>query len=381
MKVSEFDYDLPEKLIAQRPVEPRDASRLMTLDPATGAIAHRHFRDLPDYLRPGDVLVVNDTRVMPARLFGQKETGGRVEILLLEQDGDGIWRALVGGRKIGEGLTVRLLDHTGAPTDITAGVVGAGVESLRYLQFSEPVESWVESLGYPPLPPYIHETLDDPERYQTIYARETGSSAAPTAGLHFTPDLLFQLRDMGVLFETVTLNVGLDTFKPVTADEVAGHAIHSEWARLTPETARRINEAFLAGGRIVAVGTTTARVLETAALRSAGITGSLRTISARDAAGETSNMCPWKPVAAFEGATDLFIYPGYRFRAVDMLITNFHLPRSSLLMMVSALAGKDAIMKAYRAAVDDNYRFFSFGDAMLILKREEDGRDGLAANG
>lgn len=370
MKVSDFDYDLPEALIAQRPVEPRDASRLLVLDPATGAITHRVFRDLPDYLRPGDILVANDTRVMPARLYGQKTTGGRVEILLLEQNEDGDWRALVGGRKIVEGAAIRLIDHTGTPTDVTADVIGVGVESLRQLRFSEPVETWIEALGYPPLPPYIHETLDDPERYQTIYARETGSAAAPTAGLHFTPDLLFRLRDMGVLFETVTLNVGLDTFKPVTADEVAGHPIHSEWARLTPEAARRINEAFLAGGRIVAVGTTTARVLETAALRSAGIAGSLRTISARDAAGETTDMCPWKPVAAFEGTTDLFIYPGYRFRAVGMLITNFHLPRSSLLMMVSAFAGRDAILKAYRAAVSEHYRFFSFGDAMLLLPQK-----------
>ncbi len=370
MKVSDFDYDLPERLIAQRPVEPRDAGRLLVLNPATGALAHRTFHDLPDYLRPGDVLVVNDTRVMPARLYGQKATGGHVEILLLEQTEDGDWRGLVGGRKINEGLTIHLLDHAGERTTITAEVTGMGAEALRSLRFSEPVEAWIEALGYPPLPPYIHETLDDGERYQTIYARETGSAAAPTAGLHFTPDLLLRLREIGVLFETVTLNVGLDTFKPVTADEVAGHHIHSEWARLTPETARRINEAFLAGGRIVAVGTTTARVLETAALRSAGITGSLSAISARDAAGETADMCPWKPVAAFEGATDLFIYPGYRFRAVDMLITNFHLPRSSLLMMVSALAGREAILDAYRIAVDEGYRFFSFGDAMLILGRE-----------
>lgn len=370
MKVSEFDYSLPEQLIAQHPVEPRDSSRLLVLDPAARTIAHRHFHDLIDYLRPGDILVANNTRVMPARLHGQKGTGGRVEILLLRQNEEGDWHALVGGRKIDQGVRIHLLDHAGAVTAITGDVIGAGPESLRQLRFSQPVTSWIETLGYPPLPPYIHETLDDPERYQTIFARESGSAAAPTAGLHFTPDLLFQLRDMGVLFETVTLNVGLDTFKPVTADEVAGHQIHSEWARLAPETARRINEAFLAGGRIIAVGTTTARVLETAALRSAGISGSLRTISARDAIGETTNMCPWKPVAAFEGSTDLFIYPGYRFRAVDMLITNFHLPRSSLLMMVAAFAGRETILDAYRAAVVENYRFFSFGDAMLLLPRE-----------
>lgn len=367
MKVSDFDYDLPARLIAQHPVEPRDASRMLVLNTITGSIDHRKFRSLPDYLRSGDILVANDTRVIPARLFGRKSTGGRVEILLLERRDDHSWRALVGGRKVIVGLEVELLNHAGSSTGVTARVTNTGPESLRELRFSQPVEAWIESFGYPPLPPYIHETLDDPERYQTIYARPTGSAAAPTAGLHFTPELLLSLREQGVLFETVTLHVGLDTFKPVTAEDVEDHVIHSEWARLTPDAARRINEAVLAGGRIVAVGTTTARVLETAALRSAGITGSLSTISARDAAGETTNICPWKPVAAFEGSTDLFIYPGYRFRAVDAFITNFHLPRSSLLMMVSAFAGREAILNAYQSAVTENYRFFSFGDAMLLL--------------
>jgi S-adenosylmethionine:tRNA ribosyltransferase-isomerase len=366
MKVSEFDYDLPEALIAQRPIEPRDASRLLVLDKESGAIAHRQFRDLIDYLRPGDVLVANDTRVVPARLFARKPTGGRVELLLLERTSGDTWRALAGGRNVAEGLTLSLLDHAGEPSNVSATVTGRGPEAIRELRFSEPVEKWIEELGYAPLPPYIHEALDDPERYQTVYARPTGSAAAPTAGLHFTPELLHALRDPGVLFETVTLHVGLDTFKPVTAKNVADHVIHSEWARLTPESAQRINEAYLAGGRIVAVGTTTARVLETAALRSAGIAGSLRTVSARDVAGETTAMCPWQPVSAFEGTTDLFIYPGYRFRAVDALITNFHLPRSSLLMLVSAFAGREAILNAYRVAVAEGYRFYSFGDAMLI---------------
>jgi len=365
MKVSDFDYDLPPELIAQRPVEPRDASRLLVLDRATGSIAHHHFRDLPDLLRPGDVLVANDTRVIPARLFARKPTGGRVEILLLAAEGE-VWRALVGGRNVGLGLNLTLLDHAGAETAIIAEVVAVGDDAGRALRFNEPPAAWLEALGYPPLPPYIHENLSDPERYQTIYARPAGSAAAPTAGLHFTPDLLLALRARGVLFETVTLHVGLDTFKPVTVEEVTDHVIHSEWARLTAEAARRINEAALAGGRIVAVGTTTARVLETAALRSAGISGPLRTISARDAGGETADVCPWRPVAAFEGATDLFIHPGYRFRAVDALITNFHLPRSSLLMLVSALAGREAVLAAYRAAVAAGYRFYSFGDAMLI---------------
>mgnify|MGYP001202592656 CR=1 FL=1 len=366
MKVSDFDYDLPESLIAQHPVEPRDASRLLVLNALTGDIEHRHFRDLIDYLRPGDILIANDTRVIPARIFARKPTGGRVEILLLDRLEDGTWEALVGGRNVESGLTLNLLDHAGEATGIWADVTSVGAEALRVLRFSAPVEEWIEVLGYAPLPPYIHETLDDPERYQTIYARPTGSAAAPTAGLHFTADLLITLRDKGVLFETVTLHVGLDTFKPVTVEEVTDHIIHTEWARLSSDAARRINEAHLAGGRIVAVGTTTARVLETAALRSAGITGSLRTISARDASGETTDMCPWKPVAAFEGPTDLFIHPGYRFRAVRALITNFHLPRSSLLMLVAAFAGRETILNAYRAAINEEYRFYSFGDAMLI---------------
>lgn len=367
MKITEFDYHLPEGLIAQHPVEPRDSSRLMVLDRTTDALEHRRFSDLPDYLQPGDMLVVNDSRVIPARLFGRKPTGGRVEVLLLERRDRLTWGALVGGRHLTEGVTISLLDHEDKPTPYTATVVAVGEESLRDLAFSEPVERWMEEIGYPPLPPYIHETLDDPERYQTIFARPTGSAAAPTAGLHFTPDLMLALREKGVLLETVTLHVGLDTFKPVVAEDVTDHVIHSEWARLTPEAARRINDAKLAGGRLFAVGTTSTRTLETGALRSAGISGNLRTISQRDATGETSNMCPWKPVAAFEGATDLFITPGYRYRAVDALITNFHLPRSSLLMLVSAFAGQERMMHAYQTAIDETYRFFSFGDAMLIL--------------
>lgn len=366
-RVGDYDYDLPAAQIAQHPLEPRDASRLLILGRNDGGVTHRHFRDLGEYLRPGDVLVANDTRVIPARLFARKSTGGRVEILLLERRDNETWAALVGGRHVDEGLRLTLLDHAGEPADVTAEIIEVGPEAERFLRFSAPVETWIEALGYTPLPPYIHEQLDDPERYQTIYARPAGSAAAPTAGLHFTPELLLALRERSVLFETVTLHVGLDTFKPVSTQAVADHIIHSEWARLTPESARRINEAHLAGGRIIAVGTTTARVLETAALRSAGISGSLQTISGRDAAGETSNICPWRPVAAFEGATDLFIYPGYRFRAVAGLITNFHLPRSSLLMLVSAFAGREAILAAYRAAVVAGYRFYSFGDAMLIV--------------
>ncbi|MGB5060608.1 MAG: tRNA preQ1(34) S-adenosylmethionine ribosyltransferase-isomerase QueA [Candidatus Promineifilaceae bacterium] len=367
MKTNDFNYHLPLELIAQRPLPQRDASRLMVLHRADGRLEHRRFTDLLDYLRPGDILVGNNSRVIPARLFGQKPTGGKVEILLLENLDPTRWQALVGGKKLQMGAEILLENKDGLLTDVTAAVTAVLDGPQRELTFSRPIDDDLESLGHSPLPPYIHETLDDAERYQTVYSRPPGSSAAPTAGLHFTGDLLMALRDKGVLFETVTLHVGLDTFKPVEADRVADHVIHSEWASLTTEAARRINDAKLAGGRLIAVGTTAVRTLETAACRSAGILGTLQTISARDAAGETSNMCPWKPVAAFEGPTDLFIYPGYKFRAVDALITNFHLPQSSLLMLVSAFADRAQIMQAYDTAVADQYRFFSFGDAMLMV--------------
>ena len=366
MNTNEFTYNLPLELIAQRPLPQRDASRLMILGRADGRITHRRFTDLLEYLRPGDILVVNDSRVIPARLYGRKPTGGQVEILLLESLDDRRWKALVGGKKLTTGAEILLDGSAGRPPEITATVTAVLDGPQREITFNRPIDDDLDDLGHTPLPPYIHETLDDAERYQTVYSRPPGSSAAPTAGLHFTGDLLLALRDKGVLFETVTLHVGLDTFKPVEADRIADHVIHSEWASLTNSAARRINDAKLAGGRIVAVGTTAVRTLETAALRSAGILGTLQTISARDAAGETSNMCPWKPVAAFEGPTDLFIYPGYKFRAVDAMITNFHLPQSSLLMLVSAFAGREQVTVAYETAVSEQYRFFSFGDAMLI---------------
>jgi S-adenosylmethionine:tRNA ribosyltransferase-isomerase len=367
MRTEDFNYHLPQELIAQRPLSQRDASRLLVLERENGRLSHQHFTDILDYLQPGDILVANNSRVIPARLYGQKPTGGKVEILLLEQLDDLRWKALVGGKKLILGAEILLHDADGNLTDLKATVTDVLDGPQRELTFDTPINDALETIGHTPLPPYIHETLDDAERYQTVFARPPGSAAAPTAGLHFTGDLLLALRDKGVLFETVTLHVGLDTFKPVEADEVANHLIHSEWASLTPDTAKRINEAKLAGGRIVAVGTTAVRTLETAALKSAGISGSLQNISARDAAGETSNMCPWKPVAAFEGATGLFIYPGYKFRAVDAMITNFHLPQSSLLMLVSAFAGREKMMAAYETAVQEQYRFFSFGDAMLIL--------------
>ncbi len=359
LKTDEFDYHLPPELIAQSPLEPRDASRLMEVNRSTGEIAHRRFPDLVDYLRSGDILVANDSRVFPARLLGRKSTGGRVEVLLLRRLDDRRWEGLVGGKRVRQGAELRL---ERGETQVTARVVEELTESRRILEFDRPILPLLDQLGEVPLPPYIHHPLADPERYQTIFGRVQGSAAASTAGLHFTPDMLLTLRGRGVALAFVTLHIGLDTFKPVAVDYVADHTIHSEWASLTPEVARQINQAKLAGGRVCAVGTTAVRTLETAALRSAGVTGSLREASRLEA-----DLCPWRPVAAFEGPTDLFIYPGFRFRAVDLLLTNFHLPKSSLLMLVSAFAGLELIRRAYQVAIAEHYRFFSFGDAMLIL--------------
>ena len=366
MKTSEFQYELPQELIAQTPLAQRDASRLLVFERKNGRIAHQQFTDIIDYLHPGDVLVVNDSRVIPARLYGRKPTGGKVEILLLEEQPDQTWKALVGGKKVGVGTEIVIENGNSPQSELLASVTAVLDGPQRIIQFNRPIWDVLYDVGHTPLPPYIHTHLDDPERYQTVYSRPEGSAAAPTAGLHFTGDLLLALRDKGVIFETVTLHVGLDTFKPVESELIADHHIHTEWARLSTETAKRINEAKLAGGRIIAVGTTTMRTLETAALRSAGINTTLRNISYRDAIGETSNMCPWKPVSAFEGPTDLFLYPGYKFRAVDALITNFHLPQSSLLMLVAAFARLDEMKRVYETAVAEKYRFFSFGDAMLI---------------
>lgn len=349
MKTALFDYELPKELIAQKPVEPRDASRLMVVDRRTGEIFHRRFRDLGEYLRAGDLLVFNETRVIPARLLGHKvPTGGRVELLLLKKRDEHTWEALVGGKRVRPGTRLRFAD--GGDLTLDAEVVEEVGESGRVVRFARPVEPLLDRLGIVPLPPYIHEPLEDPERYQTIYARVAGSVAAPTAGLHFTPELLLRLREMGVEFAFLTLDIGLDTFRPVTEEEVEDHPMHTEFCRLPPETAQAVNQAHLEGRRVIAVGTTVVRVLESAARACRG--------------GEA---CPFARVAAFEGPTDLFIYPGYQFRAVDALITNFHLPRSTLLMLVSAFAGRDLILRAYRQAVEMRYRFFSFGDAMLIL--------------
>ncbi len=340
MKVSDFDYDLPPRLIAQTPAEPRDSSRLMLLDRDRGCIAHHQFIELGRFLRPGDVLVLNDTRVMAARLPATKrETGGKAEILLLRQLDDLQWLALVRGRGIRAGSELLLND-----SDISVEVVQERAQGQRVLSFSRPLVSELEGLGHTPLPPYIQTPLNDRERYQTVYSKYPGSAAAPTAGLHFTNTLLEQLQGAGVLLARCTLHIGLDTFQPMRVEDVADHRMHNEAARLDADAARTINAAARAGGRIIAVGTTTARTLESA--------------SAHSAAGER--------VGAFAGDTSLFITPGYRWRAVDALLTNFHLPRSTLLLMVSALAGREAVLRAYAVARDHEYRFYSFGDAMFI---------------
>jgi S-adenosylmethionine:tRNA ribosyltransferase-isomerase len=357
MNVADFDYDLPTDLIAQTPLEPRHSSRLMVVDRGTGAITHHHFMDIVDILTGGDILVANDSRVIPARLFGRKASGGKVEILLLKQTGELEWEALVGGKRMEPGVTVQLENVA-----VTARVVDNLGEARRLIAFDTPAEVWLPDAGHTPLPPYIHTLLEDDERYQTVFSRYDGSAAAPTAGLHFSPELLLSLRDKGVMLDYVTLHIGLDTFKPVAVNAVEAHQIHREYSRLTAETAHRINQTKLHGGRLVAVGTTAARTLETAALRSAGVGGCLSDASRMDA-----GICPWKPVVAIEEETDLFIYPGFTFRAVDVLLTNFHLPKSTLLMLVSAFAGRELILEAYQAAVAERYRFYSFGDAMLIL--------------
>ena len=336
MKTSDFDYNLPESSIAQTPAEPRDSSRLLVLKRNTNELEHRIFRDVTDYLNAGDLLVLNQTRVIPARIFAKKETGGKVELLLLRRRDDWTWDALVGGKGLRIGKKVRVED--GPDAEIIEMLEG----SERLIRFSEPIEPYFSKVGNVPLPPYIHEKLDDPERYQTVYAREPGSAAAPTAGLHFTPRLLEELQVKGVKIAYVTLHVGLDTFAPVNEDDPEEHKIHSEWCELTQETADAINETRERGGRVIAVGTTSVRTLENAAnLQST--------------------------ISAFTGPTSLFILPGYQYKVVDAIITNFHLPKSTLLMLVSAFAGREKILETYETAVQEGYRFYSFGDAMLIV--------------
>lgn len=379
MKTDLFDYDLPASFIAQQPVEPRDSSRLLVLHRADGRLEHRTFREIGTYLQTGDLLVANNSRVIPARLHGRKTTGGAVEIFLLRQHDElgQEWECLVRGRNLITGVEVRLekssnndqsLPHSLTPPlphSLTATIQAVNPTGTRTIGFSAPLRPYLDELGEVPLPPYITSYGGDSERYQTVYSHPEGSVAAPTAGLHFTPELLVALRQQGVLFETVTLHVGLDTFKPVESEEIEGHVIHTEWAEVGSATARRINEVTLAGGKIVGVGTTTARTLEWAATGAQGLDP------------YAADACPWQRVAAFTGNVNLFIRPGYRFRAVDALLTNFHLPRSSLLMLVSAFigqahdadldAGRRMLLAAYAVAKQEGYRFFSFGDAMLIL--------------
>jgi len=339
----EFAYDLPEELVAQTPIEPRDASRLLVMHRGGGALEHRHFRDILEYLRPGDLLVANETRVIPARLQARKvPMGGRVELLLLGKHGNARWEALVKGRRVSPGQRLELGGSESWPA--IQGVVEAITPSGgRMISFAEPIEAHLRRLGTIPLPPYIHQPLANPERYQTVYSRVEGSVAAPTAGLHFTPELIERTRALGAEWATVVLHIGLDTFRPVTEETVEQHRIHTEYCSLSPEAAACINHAVAEGRRVIAVGTTSVRVLETAA---------------QDV---PSGVQPWG------GPTALFIYPGYRFRVVDVLITNFHLPRSSLVMLVSAFAGRAKILRAYEEAVRLRYRFYSLGDGMLIL--------------
>ncbi len=346
MKTSDFDYHLPESSIAQTPAEPRDSSRLLILHRDSSDVEHRLFRDLNLLLHPNDLLVLNRTRVIPARIFAKKETGGKVEILLLRRRSELTWEALVGGKGLRVG---KLVFVVGGPS---AEVIEILEGSERLIKFSEPIEPYFPKVGHVPLPPYIHEKLADPERYQTVFAKEMGSAAAPTAGLHFTPQLLDDLKAKGVRIAYVTLHVGLDTFAPVTEDDPAEHKIHTEWCELPQETADLINQTKQNGGRIIAVGTTSVRTLE-----SAGRT-SIFDI-------QESNL--EYRISAFIGPTNIFILPGYQFKVVDAMITNFHLPKSTLIMLVSAFAGREKVLQTYELAIREGYRFYSFGDAMLIL--------------
>ncbi|WEK55378.1 MAG: tRNA preQ1(34) S-adenosylmethionine ribosyltransferase-isomerase QueA [Candidatus Cohnella colombiensis] len=347
MNVSDYDFELPEHLIAQTPLANRTSSRLLVLHRDSKQVEHRTFTDLAQYLKPGDTLVLNDTKVLPARLFGVKaDTGAKVELLLLKQLDTDRWETLARpGKRIMEGTILHFgSDSKGAPL-LTAIVDEVGEMGARIVRFEYEgiFNELLDRLGQMPLPPYIKETLADRDRYQTVYARHEGSAAAPTAGLHFTDDFLKQLQANGVKLCPITLHVGLGTFRPVSVEDVESHQMHSEWYSISEESVAILNEARARGGRIVAVGTTSARTLETLGQRF----------------GE-------RPLEACNGWTDIFIYPGYSYRIVDALLTNFHLPKSTLVMLVSALAGRDAIMNAYHEAIAQQYRFFSFGDAMFI---------------
>ncbi|MGI5824922.1 MAG: tRNA preQ1(34) S-adenosylmethionine ribosyltransferase-isomerase QueA [Bacillota bacterium] len=340
MKLEEFNYDLPERLIAQTPIEKRDESRLLVLHRDTGDLEHKHFYDLLEYLNPGDVLVLNDTRVLPARLYAHKETGAAVELVLINQVDMNHWKALVRpGRKALPGT--KLLFESDRLTAEVEAVVEEGMRLIKF-NFTGNFFEILDEIGNMPLPPYIKEKLEDKERYQPVYARENGSAAAPTAGLHFTPELLRKIEAKGVFIAKVLLHVGLGTFRPVKVENIEEHQMHAEYYQVTQETADLINNARKNGGRVIAVGTTSTRTLETVADEN----GAMK---------------------AESGWTRKFIYPGYKYKIVDVLVTNFHLPESTLLMLISAFACKEQVFKAYDEAIKEEYRFFSFGDAMLIL--------------
>ena len=340
MKTSDFFYYLPPEFIAQHPVSPRDASRLMVYDRAQGRIEHRVFSDLVHFLREDDLLVWNRTKVIRARVFGKKiPTGGKIELLLLREIGCDQWEAMVGGKGIKEGSRIQL---TGGPEGVVQKDLG---RSIRVIQFNASLRELVAEMGEVPLPPYIREELQDPERYQTIYAQEPGSAAAPTAGLHFTPKMIEDVQAKGVKIAEVTLHIGLDTFAPVREEDPREHPIHTEWCQLSAEAAAKISQTRQQGGRVIAVGTTSVRTLETAGLHS-----------------DDPQM-----IQPFEGPTDLYILPGFDFKIVDCLLTNFHLPESTLLMMVSAFTGREKLLSLYELAIREMYRFYSFGDAMFLI--------------
>jgi S-adenosylmethionine:tRNA ribosyltransferase-isomerase len=368
MQLSDFDYNLPPELIAQTPIEPRDASRMLVLHRHTGEIEHRQFRDLPEYLNEGDVIVLNQTRVIPARLPARKvPTGGAAEILLLRQLDERRWLVIVGGKRVRVGTRLRVGQAGGETVEAT--VIENRDESQRVVEFSQPIRPYLDKLGETPLPPYITTPLADPGRYQTVYARYDGSAAAPTAGLHFTGEMLLALKQQGVQIAYCTLHIGLDTFLPVREENIADHKMHTERAILTADDAQIINHARLRGQRIVAVGTTAVRTLETASIRSAAYDSEFNDPGSvqRTLTDLNEAVCPWRSVIAIDEDTDLFITPGYRFRAVDMMLTNFHLPRSTLLMLVSAFAGRELILRAYEEAIRERYRFYSLGDCCLLL--------------
>lgn len=345
MDIELFDYDLPKELIAQTPLEKRDTSRLMVLNKNTGEVTHKHFYDIIDYLKPGDVLVRNNTKVIPARLFGTKEeTNAHVEVLLLKNVHDDVWECLCGNaRKIKEGTIITFGDGR-----LKAKCLEVREEGIRVLEmiYDGIFYEILDQLGIMPLPPYIKEKLDDPDRYNTVYAKVEGSAAAPTAGLHFTPELFAKIREKGVEVEDVTLHVGLGTFRPVKVNNVLEHHMHSEYYEISEDVAERLNKAKAEGRRIIAIGTTSCRTLE-------------------------ANMSKYGKFTATHENTNIFIYPGYTYKAIDCLITNFHLPKSTLIMLVSALAGREHILNAYKIAVQEKYRFFSFGDAMFITNETE----------